>query len=157
MGVLTSAAACVCSCGTCSTLSWLGIYSPISVFSWSNLLHFLLQMPLALPRSFHTYGSTYGGLPPHQIGCKVSFESPQHPYWVFWVSGGLGAGAPGAGRSHLYAPLAMHEGLPTRASDDLESLCYVLVFLATGRLPWQHQRYDMSRRAAAGWLSAVAS
>ena len=49
---------------------------------------------------------------------------------------------PAAGRSNLYAPLAMHEGLPTRASDDIESLCYVLVFLATGCLPGQHQRHE---------------
>lgn len=44
--------------------------------------------------------------------------------------------------SHLYASLTAHEGRPTRPVDDMESLVYVLCFLATGRLPWQGERRE---------------
>jgi hypothetical protein len=36
-----------------------------------------------------------------------------------------------------YAGLWQHWGLPAGPKDDAEALCYVLIYLATGRLPWQ--------------------
>ena len=41
----------------------------------------------------------------------------------------------------LYASIAGHEGRPTRAADDVESLVYCLAFLASGGLPWRHKRH----------------
>ena len=52
----------------------------------------------------------------------------------------------------LYASIAGHEGRPTRAADDVESLVYCLAFLASGGLPWRHKRHAqvlaMKRRRA---------
>ena len=42
----------------------------------------------------------------------------------------------------LFASIAAHEGRPTSAADDIESLAYCLSFLATGRLPWLHKRHS---------------
>jgi len=36
-----------------------------------------------------------------------------------------------------YAGLWQHWGLPAGPKDDAEALCFVLIYLATGRLPWQ--------------------
>ena len=43
--------------------------------------------------------------------------------------------------SPLFASVAAHDGLPTRPVDDLESLVYMLAFLAAGSLPWQQAAY----------------
>ena len=53
-----------------------------------------------------------------------------------------GRGGVGRVGSHLYASIAAHEGRATVAADDLESLTYLLAFLATGRLPWRGERYS---------------
>lgn len=36
-----------------------------------------------------------------------------------------------------YCSIAAHEGLEQFPKDDLESLGYILVYLATGTLPWK--------------------
>jgi len=59
----------------------------------------------------------------------------------------------------LFASLAAHEGRPTRPSDDLESLAYVLALLAAGTLPWQqapHARAADAKRAMADAASCDA-
>ena len=43
--------------------------------------------------------------------------------------------------SPLFASVAAHDGNPTRPVDDLESLVYMLSFLAAGTLPWQQAAY----------------
>ena len=43
--------------------------------------------------------------------------------------------------SPLFASVAAHDGFPTRPVDDLESLVYMLAFLAAGSLPWQQAAY----------------
>jgi hypothetical protein len=35
-----------------------------------------------------------------------------------------------------------HNGLDLSQRDDIESLCYLIVFLIEGRLPWQGNRID---------------
>lgn len=37
-----------------------------------------------------------------------------------------------------YAPISAHQGYELCCKDDLESLGYVLIYLAKGRLPWQN-------------------
>ena len=46
------------------------------------------------------------------------------------------------GGTPLFASLAEHEGRPTAAKDDLESLWYCLAFLVHGTLPWQWETPD---------------
>ena len=49
-----------------------------------------------------------------------------------------------------FASLRALQGCPQTAKDDYESLCYVLIQLATGRLPW---RLTTNSAAARGWTA----
>ena len=54
-------------------------------------------------------------------------------------------GSEGTRGTPSFASVAAHEGKrPTRAADDLESLCYCLVFLAMGSLPWQWESAEQA-------------
>ena len=56
-------------------------------------------------------------------------------------------GSEGTRGTPSFASVAAHEGKrPTRAADDLESLCYCLVFLAMGSLPWQWESAEQAVR-----------
>jgi hypothetical protein len=45
-----------------------------------------------------------------------------------------------------YCPLASHYGLEQFPKDDLESLGYLLVYLATKDLPWYHTPKGLTER-----------
>lgn len=53
-----------------------------------------------------------------------------------------------------YASLAAHRGLEQSRRDDLESLLYVLLFLARGKLPWQGLGDDRGDRDDAAYDAA---
>lgn len=81
------------------------------------------------------------------------------------VGDGDGAGAAAAAASAarvgtpLFASLAAHDGRPTRPSDDVESLTYMLALLAAGTLPWQqapHARAADAKRVMADAASCEA-
>ncbi|KAL1507761.1 hypothetical protein AB1Y20_007371 [Prymnesium parvum] len=44
----------------------------------------------------------------------------------------------------LFASIAAHQGRPTRAVDDVESLVYSLAFVASGYLPWKQKRHSQT-------------
>ena len=54
----------------------------------------------------------------------------------------------------LFASVAAHRGRRTRPCDDVEALCYVLVYLAAGRLPWERTAEADAIAAAKASLSA---
>ena len=101
---------------------------------------------LGLLQTLHGKGYVHNDLKPSNVllGAAGSSDAQRLHLVDFGIATRAGEAQPASGSgisepvgTPLFASAAAHAGRPTRAVDDLESLCYCLSFLASGRLPWQ--------------------
>ena len=112
-------------------------------------------LALGLLQSVHSAGFAYCDVKPHNFLIPHPDHLKDSPDQLYLVDfgGAMYMGekrAPKRGLTLLggtarYASIGAHQGLPPDPADDLESLSYMLVYLARGSLPWSGIRAANSK------------